>query len=201
MLRFQKLRMRSALLTAGLLFVFTIENVTLASGQFPFFGNPLVGEKAPDFTLTSVSGKSASLSQLRGGKPCIIFFWATWCPHCREQLKHLKSVVGELQQKGYQLLLVDLQEDAGAVKAFLDRQQLPFDVLLDADAGVAEQYGVIGVPSFYFVDASGIIQGVEHVLPEDYESFFSAAAGSSSGKFSAFILLRRIPRPAMAGRG
>ena len=176
MSRFQQLWVRSAFLAAGLLVIFTTGHVTSASGQFPFFENPLVGERAPEFTLTSLSGKSASLFQLRGGKPAIIFFWATWCPHCREQLGHLKSITEEIQQKGYQLILVDLQEDPDAVQGFLDRQQMAFDVLLDVDAGVAEQYGVVGVPSLYFVDASGIIRGVEHALPKDYESYFSSAA-------------------------
>lgn len=179
MLRIQQLWFRSGLVAAGLLFVLTTVNVTLASGQFPFFENSLIGEKAPEFTLKSVSGKSSSLTQLRNGKPAIIFFWATWCPHCREQLNHLKSVAGELQQKGYQLVLVDLQEEAGAVKSFLEHQQLPFDVLLDADAGVAEQYGVIGIPAYFFVDAQGRILDTQHALPDDFETYFTRAAASS----------------------
>ena len=38
-----------------------------------------VGERAPDFELTTLSGSSVSLSQLRAsGKPFILYFFATW---------------------------------------------------------------------------------------------------------------------------
>jgi thioredoxin-related protein len=43
---------------------------------------------------------------------------------------------------------------------------------LDEESSLAESYGVVGVPTFVFVDAKGIVSAVEHVLPEGYERFF-----------------------------
>ena len=34
-----------------------------------------VGDKAPDFTLTSTTGENISLSQFRGQKPVVLFFY------------------------------------------------------------------------------------------------------------------------------
>ena len=34
-----------------------------------------VGDKAPDFTLSSTTGDKISLSQFRGGKPVALFFY------------------------------------------------------------------------------------------------------------------------------
>ncbi len=34
-----------------------------------------VGDKAPDFTLTSTTGEKISLSQFRGKKPVVLFFY------------------------------------------------------------------------------------------------------------------------------
>jgi cytochrome oxidase Cu insertion factor (SCO1/SenC/PrrC family) len=34
-----------------------------------------VGDKAPDFTLSSTTGEEISLSQFRGKKPVVLFFY------------------------------------------------------------------------------------------------------------------------------
>jgi|TARA_B100002003_G_C13618971_1_gene317653 cytochrome oxidase Cu insertion factor (SCO1/SenC/PrrC family) len=40
-------------------------------------GNSLVGQTAPDFTLTDLNGGSITLSNLKG-KAVLLNFWATW---------------------------------------------------------------------------------------------------------------------------
>mgnify|MGYP000023455458 CR=1 FL=1 len=40
-------------------------------------GNALVGQIAPDFTLTDLNGGSITLSSLKG-KAVLLNFWATW---------------------------------------------------------------------------------------------------------------------------
>ena len=38
---------------------------------------PNIGDKAPDFNLTSLEGRSVSLSGYRGRK-VVVFMWASW---------------------------------------------------------------------------------------------------------------------------
>jgi hypothetical protein len=47
------------------------------------------------------------------------------------------------------------------------------DVFLDEDSAVSEEYGLIGVPTFYFVDVNGIVADVMHSLPKDLEAVFT----------------------------
>ena len=54
--------------------------VVLVSGALLFFnaGDVMalkVGDKAPDFTLSSTTGEKISLSQYRGEKPVVLFFY------------------------------------------------------------------------------------------------------------------------------
>ena len=146
-----------------------------ASGQFFFQDQEtmLVGKAAPDFKLKMLSGKESSLTGFRNGQNTIVFFWATWCPHCREQLAQLTKEKEAIERKGIKIALVDLAEEVPQVRAYVEKYKVDSDVFLDQDGKVSEQYSVIGVPTFFFVNKEGVIKSVEHALPENYEILFS----------------------------
>jgi len=47
---------------------------------------------APDWTLTSESGETVTLSEVAAEQPVILLFWATWCPYCKSLMPHIQSV-------------------------------------------------------------------------------------------------------------
>jgi len=143
-------------------------------GQFFFMQqNSLVGKPAPDFTLATVSGEKKNMTEFRNGDSAIIFFWATWCPHCREQLKSLNDRADELKEKGIKLILVDLGEGQNQVRSFIEKQKINFEVFLDEDSSLTNIYDLIGVPTFFLVDREGIVQAVEHDIRDDYEEILA----------------------------
>lgn len=144
-----------------------------AGAQFFLMGNPLVGGAAPDFDLDDLDNQPQKFSDISRGQDTIIFFWATWCPHCRSQLQELKNGVAQLEKSGINVLLIDLGEDAGTVRPFLAKGRIEFKTLLDLGGEVADQYKVIGIPTFVFVDKQGMIRAVENFLPKDYLDLFS----------------------------
>ena len=145
----------------------------LAKGQSFFFENPSIGETAKSFTLKTVGGGKVSLDQYRNGKKAIVFFWATWCPHCREAIIGLNRSKKELEAKDIKVVLVDIGEAEAEVKRYVDSRKVEYDVFLDHDSSVAEAYGIIGVPTFYLINKQGVIQDVQHGLPENYEEILS----------------------------
>ena len=65
---------------------------------------PQVGDKAPDFTLESIDGKSISLSDFRG-KVVLIVFTSVNCKECEEQMPH---IIKAYQQAGGKLEVLDI---------------------------------------------------------------------------------------------
>ena len=56
--------------------------------------------------------------------------------------------------------MVDIDEDAETVRGFVQEFSLTYIVLLDPGALVAQDYGFVNIPTIYFIDADGIIQGM-----------------------------------------
>ena len=59
-----------------------------------------VGNKAPEFSVATIDGKLAQLSDLdKRDIPAFLYFTASWCPFCRQELLQLKSIYPEYQNK------------------------------------------------------------------------------------------------------
>ena len=133
-----------------------------------FFDHPLKGRAAPDFTLDTLNARAVKFSDVSKGKNTIVFFWATWCPHCRAQVGALKKQQPKLVKEGVEVVLVDIGEDRATVKKFLAAGNYDFDVFLDVKSNVAETYEVFGVPTLFFIGADGKIREMLNAFPDDY---------------------------------
>ncbi len=140
-----------------LLLALLLASVLIIVSCSPGGGSLKAGSKAPDFKLTSLDGRSVSLSGLRG-KGVMLNFWATWCPPCRLEMPHLQAVSGELAAKGVVLLAVNIGENPALVKEFIKQYGYTFTVLLDMDYDVAGKYNVESIPVTYFIDKDGVIK-------------------------------------------
>ena len=55
---------------------------------------------------------------------------------------------------------VDQAEPPSTVQPYVDRLGLTFEIPLDAEQEVAQRYNVLGLPTTFFIDGSGIIRRV-----------------------------------------
>jgi peroxiredoxin len=137
-----------------------------------YIGSTLIGKPAADFTLNTLREQNVNMTKYRDGKKAIIFFWATWCPHCRTELKRLAEIHKDIEAKGIKLIIISVGEQRDTVQAYIDRHQYPFDVFLDEDQALEESYRIVGVPTLFFIDENGVIKLMDHALPEDIEAPF-----------------------------
>ena len=59
-----------------------------------------VGDLAPEFEMLLIDGSSVTSAGLKNaGKPVFLFFFATWCPVCRSELRRMKDIYPEFSDK------------------------------------------------------------------------------------------------------
>jgi peroxiredoxin len=165
------MRSLKILICSGILFLTGVSAV-LAMGSTGMIQDTLVGKPAADFTLSTVKGNKVNLTKYRDGKKAVIFIWATWCPHCREELKHANDLQKKLESQGIKMILISLGEDKNTVQNYLERHHYDFDVLLDEDQTLEGPYHLIGVPTLFFVNEHGVIKLEDHAFPDNYEEAF-----------------------------
>jgi thiol-disulfide isomerase/thioredoxin len=118
-----------------------------------------VSEPAIEFALQNLSGEYTWLSDLRG-KVVIITFWATWCGPCRSEIPELNNVYLDLEDKGIEILAVDVRESPDVVNAFVKDTGINYPVLLDSRGYLAYAYGIRGIPTSLFIDRLGVLRDV-----------------------------------------
>lgn len=164
----------ASIMFAGMI-LFT-PSLALAMGNMPAGTSEisLVGKTAYDATFPTALGQQRSLSQAREGKKAVLFFWATWCPHCHQEIVRMNKNLDAITAKGVKIVLVSIGETKEDVAAYLKRNAVVLDSFLDEDNALQGPYDLVGVPTLVFVDEKGIIREVRHDFPDDYERFFIA---------------------------
>jgi peroxiredoxin len=140
----------------GLIMVVLPPLISCTESKPPDRGKSFPEAMAPDFNLKDLSDQSFKLSTHRG-KPVLLIFIATWCPTCRSEMPHYKSIYETYGQRGLEVVNIDIQEPKNRVSQFAVKYQIPYRVLLDKTGDVAGTYGIVGIPAMVLIDKDGKI--------------------------------------------
>jgi len=157
-------------ISAGMLLLIGLDPSWLSfnlAGTSP--GSPAVPEidaPAPDFSLKTISGDTATLSDY-AGRVVLLNYWATWCLPCRAEMPLLQQYA-ERFGDDLVVLAINNGEPVDEVEAFIRELDLTLPVLLDPEEAVTQLYRIRGFPTTLFIDRDGKIR-YQHIgiLNED----------------------------------
>jgi peroxiredoxin len=132
-----------------------------------------VGQLAPAFEARKVDGSPARLAAW-AGKPLVIRFWADWCKYCEGEMQDIEKVYQRLKPRGLEVIAINAGQDRKTVAAFMQKIGVSYPALLDEESAIAKSYGVVGLPTTYFVDARGVVR--VKLIGESDEAGFERAA-------------------------
>jgi methylamine dehydrogenase accessory protein MauD len=141
-----------------------------------------VGEKAPEFSLTSLDGKDATLADiLAPGKPAMLMFIGPSCNPCDLLLP---EVAGWQREHADKLTIALLSEGGHAENKAKKKQHGLKRIMIQKDREVAEAYQANGTPAAVIVNPDGTI---------------GSYVALGSDQIKAALLQAVLPPPAKVG--
>jgi thiol-disulfide isomerase/thioredoxin len=124
-------------------------------------GKVEVGLELPSFGLPTLAGKDFDSEELRGKKPVVINFWATWCGPCRLEMPALQ----ELHKGGAARVVSIAVDDAGAevVKPFVAKEGIPYEVLI-GDSSTLQAFGAFSIPYTLVLDGELKVRSIHRAV-------------------------------------
>jgi thiol-disulfide isomerase/thioredoxin len=113
------------------------------------------------------------LSKFKGERPVLIYFWATWCPHCaaiRPAVLKLRDKIGPAEME---VLAINVggTDSIERVKRYQEGHPVSWPVLYDGEGKVSRAYGVQGIPMFVLVNKEGMVIYRDSELPSDLRKY------------------------------
>ncbi len=112
----------------------------------------------PSVQIKDVDGKPFNTADIKGDGPIIIDFWATWCKPCVQELNSIvdeyEKLVTETGVKIY-AVSIDNARTSARVSPFVQSNEWPYVVLLDANSDFKRAMNVANVPHIFIYDKKG----------------------------------------------
>jgi len=115
------------------------------------------GDTAPDFTLSSDTGKQVSLAELRGRKVIVYFYPAAMTPGCTAQACDFSDSIDALHAQGYEVVGIS-PDRPEKLAQFREQDGLTITLLSDPDKAVLTEWGAFGEKQLYGKTVEGVIR-------------------------------------------
>ena len=125
-----------------------------------------VGDRAPDFTLSSQTGAQVSLADYRSNKAVVLFFYPKdETTVCTKEACSFRDAYEDFVQAGAVVIGVS-SDPVESHQAFAGGHRLPFLLLSDTDGslrkafGVPKTFGLLPGRVTYVIDKEGVVRHV-----------------------------------------
>ena len=128
-----------------------------------------VGQKAPDFDVTSSSGKQLKLADMLGKKNVVLYFYpGDFTMVCTKETCGFRDAYDDLASKDTEVVGISVDSN-DSHERFAKEYNVPFSLVSDANKELATKYEAIGLLTkiigrtsrvTYVIDKKGMIAGV-----------------------------------------
>lgn len=133
------------------------------------------GSSAPDFSATTLDGKTVKLTDY-AGKVVVLDFWATWCEPCQQELPLISKLSDEYAPKGVVFLAVcswdqnNLFSDWAKAHSTWNNMIFAYDSAgVNGQQSIATKlYDVSAIPAEFIIGKNGsVVASVDYYDPSD----------------------------------
>jgi cytochrome c biogenesis protein CcmG/thiol:disulfide interchange protein DsbE len=89
----------------------------------------------------------------------VIRFWADWCKYCEGEMKAIEASTSATDSRGWSCWRSTPARTSRRSPPSSKKIGVSYPVLLDEQSAIARRYGVVGLPTTYFVDGDGRVRG------------------------------------------
>jgi cytochrome c biogenesis protein CcmG/thiol:disulfide interchange protein DsbE len=117
-----------------------------------------IGERAPDFKLTTFDGRQISSESLRG-QVVVLNIWASWCKPCEQEARELEQIYKEYKDQGVIFLGAAYADTERESLAYLERFEITYPNGPDLGTEIYHDFRARGVPETYIIGPDGVLVG------------------------------------------
>ena len=116
------------------------------------------GKLAPRFMITTLDEKEFNLDDLRGKKPVVISFWATWCAPCKKEMPYLEKFWEKYKDTCAVIAISnDSQKQRKILQNTVKELKMTFPVALDHAKKLEKIYPKRGIPYIVVIGKDGSV--------------------------------------------
>ena len=123
------------------------------------------GDKAPDFSGKNQDGKEVKLEDFKGKNLVLYFYPKDNTPGCTAEACDLRDNYDRFKAMGYEIIGVS-KDSEKSHKGFIEKYNLPFELISDTDATILKAYEAWGRKKFMGREYDGIIRKTFVIGPD-----------------------------------
>ena len=141
----------------------------VAAARLDDMRNLAVGKLAAEFQGIGADGKPLKLSDYRG-KVVALVYWFSTCGPCLREISHERELADKMNGRPFTLLGVVTDGRAEDARKVIKTERMSWPNVLSGGDKIAEQYHVQSNPSYFVIDAEGVIRSKGFVLPSTLDA-------------------------------
>ncbi len=145
------------LLVLSALFLFC-QSIWLTPPASSALENLREGMKAPDFSLSTITGETRTFADVRGAKLTVLVFWSTWSAKSAQALNQMEKLHEKYREQGLAIVAVNADDQKSSpetlaeIRAVQEKLKIGFPMLVDRGLVSFRDYGVVALPSIIVMD-------------------------------------------------